>query len=443
MSIQQKVASLLRSKVAKNAKWLIAGKIVHMILAFLIGLLSARYLGPGNYGLINYAGAYISFFTAICTLGINSIIVRNFVDHPEEEGETIGTAIALRMASSFLSMLMIIGIVSILNRDEPLTIVVTALCSISLLFQVFDTLNYWFQSRYQSKYYAMATLISYLVASAYRIVLLACGKDVRWFAIANAIDYAIAALFLYLMYRKCRGPKFSFSWRKASELLRSSRSFIIAGLMVSIYNSTDRLMLKQMMDEASVGYYSSATHICSMWVFILTAIIDSLYPSIMQLYNTDKEKYERTNRQLYAIVFYLSVFASLAISLLASPITLILYGEAYLPSAAPLRIMTWYTAFSYLGVARNAWMVCENKQKYLLPLYSGAALTNVVLNYIMIPIWGASGAAAASLITQITTIFVFPSLIRELRPNAKMMLDAVLLRKILPEKTKKSETAKK
>lgn len=55
-------------------------------------------------------------------------------------------------------------------------------------------------------------------------------------------------------------------------------------------------------------------------------------------------------------------------------------------------------------------MVCEDKQKYLSPIYIGAALTNVVLNWLFVPRWGASGAALASLITQVSTVFVFPFL---------------------------------
>ena len=60
---------------AKNFSWLVSGRIVQMIISLIVGLLTARYLGPSNYGLINYAAAYISFFASICTLGINSIIV--------------------------------------------------------------------------------------------------------------------------------------------------------------------------------------------------------------------------------------------------------------------------------------------------------------------------------------------------------------------------------
>lgn len=422
------------NKVVKNASWIIGGRLVNKLLAFLVGILTARYLGPSNYGLINYAAAYISFFASICTLGINSIIVKNFVDHPDEEGKTIGTTLLLRAVSSLLSALMIVGIVGIVDRDEPLTVVVVALCSVGLIFQIFDTLNYWFQARLQSKYSALASFASYAAVSVYKIVLLALGKSVEWFALASALDYTVLAVVLAVAYFKNGGQRFTASWAKAKELLSSSTSFIISGLMVSIYACTDKLMLKQMLGEASVGYYSLASAISVSWAFVLSAIIDSLYPEIVQSFNTNRIYYERKNRQLYAIVFYTSLFMSAAICLLARPFIEILYGASYLPAVQPLRIVVWYTAFSYLGVARNAWMVCENRQKYLKYLYMGAAAINVVLNLLFIPPWGVSGAAAASLLTQIATTVLLPAVIRPLRANTKLMLDAVLLRGVLPKK---------
>ena len=93
-------------------------------------------------------------------------------------------------------------------------------------------------------------------------------------------------------------------------------------------------------------------------------------------------------------------------------------------------MLTWYTAFSYLGVARNSWLVCKNAQKYLKYLYIGAAIINVVLNYCLIPIFGATGAAIASLITQVATSLIFPLVFRETRENAKLMLEAIVFKGI-------------
>lgn len=127
--------SLRKNKVVRNAGWIIGGKIANKLLAFVVGIFAARYLGPSNYGLINYAAAYAAFFASLCTLGINSVIVKNFVDHPDQQGETIGTTLLLRAISSLLSALSIIGIVSVVDRGERLTVVVVALYSIGLIFR--------------------------------------------------------------------------------------------------------------------------------------------------------------------------------------------------------------------------------------------------------------------------------------------------------------------
>jgi len=105
-----------------------------------------------------------------------------------------------------------------------------------------------------------------------------------------------------------------------------------------------------------------------------------------------------------------------------------------LPSVNPLRIITWYTAFSYLGVARNAWVVGKDKQKYLIWIYMSAALSNVLFNIWLIPIWGASGAALASLIAQIVTVMVAPFFIKPLKRNSVLMLEAIALKGLKKQK---------
>lgn len=62
---------ILQNKVAQNAGWIVCGSLMNKVLAFFVSVLTARYLGPDNYGLINYAAAYTAFFASVCTLGID------------------------------------------------------------------------------------------------------------------------------------------------------------------------------------------------------------------------------------------------------------------------------------------------------------------------------------------------------------------------------------
>jgi O-antigen/teichoic acid export membrane protein len=135
----QTLKFFFKNKIVKNAGWLILGKITQMLLSLVVGILSARYLGPGNYGLINYAGAYTVFFTSICNLGINSVIVKELIDDLDNNGTILGTSIGLRAISSILSAVTITGLSFMIDRDDPVTVWVVALYSISLVFYIFET----------------------------------------------------------------------------------------------------------------------------------------------------------------------------------------------------------------------------------------------------------------------------------------------------------------
>ena len=424
------IKKLVANRVAKNAGWLIGGKIAQMLINLIVGLLTARYLGPSNYGLINYALAYTAFFSSFCTLGINSVLVKELIDNPGAEGMILGTSLGLRAASSFLSAVVIVCIVSIADMGELTTILVVALSSIGVVFHVFEVFHFWFQSKLQSKVTAIVTLAAYVVTAAYKVILLIAGKSVVWFAFATSVDYICVAILLLTAYKKHNGGKLAFSWGYGKRILKKSCHFILPSLMVAIYGQTDKIMLKHMISDAEIGYYATAVSLCSVWCFVLSAIIDSVYPSIMEANRADELLFAKRNKQLYAIVFYISLFVSLCFTVFGKFAVSIMYGEAYLPAVAPLRIITWYTAFSYLGVARNAWIVCKDRQKYLIYVYLSSAVGNVVLNFLLIPIWGASGAAVASLVAQILTTMVVPFFIKDLKENSKMMVEAMLLRGI-------------
>lgn len=424
----QKIKLLLHNRVVKNAGWIMGGKITQMLISLVVGRITARYLGPSNYGLINYAAAYTAFFASICTLGINSVIVKEFVEAPDEEGAIIGTALVLRALSSVFSAITIIGISLVVDAGETTTQLVVALSSIGIIFQIFETFNYWFQAKLQSKITAVATLLAYVITSIYKIVLRIKQSSVIYFAFATSVDYICLAIILFICYKYYGGGRLVFSRQRATSLLKKSYHFILPGLMVAIYGQTDKIMLKHMISDAEIGYYSTAAAICNMWCFVLNAIIDSMYPPIMEAYKNDRDGFEKKNKLLYVLVFYVSVAASLVFTVFGGIVVQMLYGQEYMPAVAPLRVITWYTAFSYLGVARNAWIVCKERQKYLKYIYCSAAISNVILNWVLIPVWGATGAALASLIAQVITTFVVPFFINGMRENSILMLKAIVFR---------------
>ena len=191
--------------------------------------------------------------------------------------------------------------------------------------------------------------------------------------------------------------------------------------MVTIFAQTDRVMLKLMVNDAATGYYSAAVSCAGMTSFIFTAIIDSARPSIFEGKKIGQEIFERNIIRLYSVIIYFALLQCVFITAFAKIIINILYGNDYASSVDALRLIVWYTTFSYIGSVRNIWILAEGKQKLLWILNLSGALLNVVLNYILIPVWGIMGASFASLITQFFTNVVMGFIIKPIRRNNALM----------------------
>ena len=281
-----------QNKVFHNAKWIIICKIVQSLLQLLIGMLSARYLGPANYGLINYAKSVVAFVVPFAQLGLSATLVRELLETPEQEGEILGTSLVMGIVSSISCMLVVASFVSLANPGEPQTIIVCILYSISLIFQAIELIQSWFHSKLQSKYPSIMMLIAYVAVSAYKIFLLITGKTIYWFAVVYSIEYGIVGCALLGIYEKQGQQKLAFSFSMAKRLLLRSRHYILSSLMVTLFQNTDHIMLKNMSGDAENGIYSAAITCVGMTQFVYAAIIDSMRPVILSSKKINPVDYE-------------------------------------------------------------------------------------------------------------------------------------------------------
>ena len=418
----------MHSRTVKNAAWIIGCRLVQAVLGLAVTMISARYLGPSGYGLINYAASLVTFFVPIMQLGLNSTLVQEILNKPEQEGETMGTALVLTFVSGIACVIGVGAFSAFANQGETQTIFVCVLYSLLLLAQSLEMIQYWFQAKLLSKYTALTVLAAYIAISIYRITLLVAGKSIYWYAVSQAIDYAIIAIALLFIYNRLPTQKLRFSLTRANEIFGRSKHYIISAMMITVFAQTDRVMLKIMIDEAAVGYYSAAITCAGLSSFVFVAIIDSARPTILNGKKKSDEVFQYRLKLLFTLVIGLALLQSAAFTILSNLVIGILYGSAYAPSVSALRIVVWYTTFSYLGAVRDIWILAENKQKYLWIINLSGASVNICLNAFMIPVYGINGAAAASLITQIFTNVMMGFILKPIRPCNRLMLQSLNVR---------------
>ena len=425
----------VKKRFLDNSGWMMGQQVYYMLLSLVVGSLSARYLGPSNYGLINYGASIITLFSIVCKLGLDGVIINEMIKAPQKRGAYLGTALLLRFLASLLSLGCIVGIVRILEPQDRALHLITLLQAFAIILQSLEVFQYWFQLNLRMKYVSIATMVGQTVVAAWRVLLLIRQASVYLFALsASILALVTGGIVTYFFFADRERPTpLRFSSSDGFALLKKSYHFIISAVAITFYMQIDKVMIGKIIDHQAVGIYTAATTIASLWEFVPHALINSARPLIIQQRESDYASYLKRFRQLLLGITVLSVIVGIGITLLGFVAVRILYGEEYMGAVAPLSILIWSTGFAMIGTARTIWLVAENYHKYSKHLVLIGAATNFLLNLIAIPRWGILGASVTTLISQITVALISPLFFREIRVFDRIYVSSFREIHALPE----------
>lgn len=411
------------NRLLSNTSWIMFGQIIQMVISFFVGILSTRYLGPSNYGVITYVASYVAFFSSIGLMGMDTVIVSRLVKDPDHDGEEVASAVALRTFVSLLCMAAMILVVAVVEHGDRMYVMVALLSGFELVFKAFGTIGFWYQYKLMSRRTAIADTIAFLIASAYRIYLLATHASLYGFAFYTSLIYLLEGLFYWILFHKdCTHP-IRPDRTLCRELLHACIPYLVSGVMISLYTQVDRLMIKWITGSAEeVGYYSCAYVVSNLIAFIPNSLALSARPVLLDLKSRQAPEYETRVTQVMAAMIWFSMFYSVFITIFAGPVVNLLYGTAYLEAVAPLRILVWVSLVENLTRIRDLWLIGAEQSRFVTWFSVSGTVGNIILNAILIPVHGISGAAAATVITQFAVIMILPACFEETRQFA---IDAV------------------
>jgi len=390
-----------------NTSWMFGEQVLRIIAGLFVGIYVARYLGPEQFGVYSYAAAFVALFGTIARLGLDGIVVRDLVNHPQERDVYLGTAFWLKLIGAFVTLGLLAIAVQFTSNDATTNLYIFIIAS-GLIFQSFDVVDFHFQSKVLSKYVSISRLIQLALSSILKLYFIFIQADLFWFVMVSLIDQISLALSLVFAYWGQKIGSFfsSFDLGTAKTMLKNSWPLILTGIAISLYMRIDQIMIKEMLGEREVGLYSAAVKLSEAWYFVPVIVTTSLFPAIVNAKKISLELYNERLQRLYFIMIYSAVSVALLVTFMADKIVEILYGIHYGDAGLVLAIHIWAGVFVGLGVVNGSWFLTENLQKLAtLNTLIGAA-TNVVLNYFLIPIYGIPGAAFATFVSYGVAVYL-------------------------------------
>ncbi len=424
-------------KYFSNTSWLLFEKVARLILNFFVTIYVIRYLGPNEFGLYSYAISFYGLFVAFVSLGLESISIRELVKHPEKRDEILGSVFYTQFGGAVIAIFLI-ALTLIVTSEELFTSSLILIISISSFFQTFNVIDYYFRSAVKAKYSVYVLFTSVLMVSLIKFALILIKAPLIYFIIAFALEFVFNAFGYIVVYhlQKLKIVQWKFDEKLAISLLKDSWPLILSGVVVSIYMKVDQVLIKNMLDVKEVGYYAAAVRLSESWYFIPVAISNALFPAIVNAKNISRELYLTRLQKLYDVLAWTAIGISIPVSFFSADIITLLYGSKYLSSAPILTIYIWAGAAVFLGVASSQYLVTENLTKISLMRTSFGMILNVILNIILIPLYGIIGSAVATLISYTIATFSI-GLFRKSRQQFLMMIKALLFIDLLKYLRKK------
>lgn len=393
-----------------------------MGLGMTVGVLVARYLGPEKFGLLNFATAFVGIFGAIAGMGLKEIVVRDIVRDPEGKNVTLGSVAALLLVGGLISYGLIIGSIFWLRPDDILAKILVAILGSVVLFKSSETAVYWFDSQLLSKYNVWVKNGSFLFFAPIKLILILFSAPLVAFAWAVMAEGVMVAVLMLAML-SLRGQRLRYlrvSLPRAKSLMKDSWPFMLSGIAAGVYIKIDQIMLGQMLDDEAVGIYSAAVRVSEVWYFIPAIVVTSVFPSLIISYKNDTQLFYRRLQKLYGALVKLGVAVALIMTFASEQLISLIFGEDYIQSAAVLSWHIWGGIFVFFGSAWSMWIALEGLQKTALIIHCMSLIANLALNIILIPTYGAEGAAIATALSYALGHTIFMAAFRSQRIAVKM-----------------------
>jgi O-antigen/teichoic acid export membrane protein len=379
------------------------GNVLTLSLALCLLPIYSRYLSPEEFGIVDIFLVISTFVNLTLALEISQGLGRFYQETKKQKDkkEYVSTAfwftifiyLLFLIFCFFFSEIFTFWLFLDASKQDIFLLAIVAIMALKL-FNFTQSLLRW---QIQPKYSVFVNLVYFLVLASVTLYLLIIRElKVESVFIGQITGSIIASFLAFLFARRSYG--FTFSLKKFKRMVSYSAPLVLSSISVVIATNIDRIAIKDLLGLEELGIYGVAYRFATVTGLVIIGFQESLTPLIFKFYKNKKTPFEISNIFNIFIVFALFTFTG---SILFSKEIIILFTtEPFYGSANLISILIMAIFFSHIFIFMPGLSIAKKTKLIFLTTTSGAIL-NVILNYKLIPVFGLSGAAYATLISSI------------------------------------------
>lgn len=410
---------VIMSAILFNSLWIMLEKFCFAGGGIISAMYVARYLGPEDFGTFSYLLSIVILIMPFIQLGSDNILFNRIAKNQQSGMRLMVASLRLKF---ILFMVFSCGLMFWAGTRLPFEQTkILALLLLSTFFTIHDIYKLFYDATLASKVNLLINNCALVVFIGLNLTFVHYQMSLVWFA----LSYVFARSLLPFVIRRIlfsQTQRFSGASIKKTltvdhlkkynlYLLKVGFPLAISSLAIVIYTRIDQIMLAKFIGNHAVGIYSAALSISQGWIIVPLALITSFMTMVV----STKSSKQSTDliRLLYLITVVLFIPIILLVGLFSDQIIALIYGEAFHETASILLICSLTSLCSVLGTIAYRVIIMHSGYRFVAIKMPIVALINIVLNYHFIPRYGVTGAAWATLFSEVASLFFLNALFKK------------------------------
>lgn len=363
----------------------------------------AKLFGPDIFGYISHKEAIIGVLSILALQSIDNIVQRELIHKASKTVEIISSGIFIKLVFVAISCGILL-FMSFENYDDEIRSNIVWILFVMIPARSLTFLSSYLVVNNKAETFLIVGLSVTAISAIYKIFILYNHFDINYVIFGLVIDYVLYAIFYSFLLLKYGVIRFVINKEYMEVFIKEGLILSLSGAMIILYSRIDQIMLAQISGFNEVGLFSLSNKILFMYVVISTAFNLALIPKL----NKSSADYHYQIKRFGRITFQLGAFMMM-LNLIVSPIVInVFYGDKYIETEYLVALSSPIILLTFLSSSTGKILVMEGMSRHALYRNVLALISNVILNLILIPLWGAKGAVVASITAWFLSSAIYP-----------------------------------
>ena len=375
------------SHAARSATKLIASLILTWAIALIVRIIVPRLLGPELFGQYQFAESFTVMLFVLTNFGVDTYIRKEVSRNAQHASDFVGGVLALRVIGSAVIILTTITALAWMGKPAHVRELVVIMCIVQMLVLANQLAAAMLQAVGQVDGLAAVSVGAKLLWGASILFGLSSGLGVRSVALGLFASELLRAAVLWRLSRRHLGLRLRVNVPATKLVLAASAPFFINDLAFTAAARMDVGIMSFMTNDREVGWYAVASNIAGL-AMLLTPIIASVFlPLSSRAAARSDEEVAMIARRAMQLVLSFAIPVTLGLALAADVLVDVMFGAAFSPAAASLRVLAPIFVLTYVAMITSLLLTTIGRGWTLTKIALSALVLTPALNVVFIP-WG-------------------------------------------------------